>query len=86
MKSEIFVLERFYAAEVLLAIGHLHSCRIVYRDLKPENILLDAKGHVKLGDFGLAKENISEPCRGANSLCGKFCFAERDCSLYLHSH
>jgi protein kinase A len=33
----------------------LHSHGIVYRDLKPENILLDARGHVKLVDFGFAK-------------------------------
>lgn len=34
----------------------MHSRGIVYRDLKPENILLDTDGHVKLADFGLAKE------------------------------
>jgi len=33
----------------------LHNHGIVYRDLKPENILLDARGHVKLVDFGFAK-------------------------------
>ncbi|CAO3687424.1 hypothetical protein G6F70_007273 [Rhizopus microsporus] len=46
---------RFYAAEVLLAICHLHQNNIIYRDLKPENILLDAQGHIKLTDFGFAK-------------------------------
>ncbi|OAE28975.1 hypothetical protein AXG93_3036s1020 [Marchantia polymorpha subsp. ruderalis] len=46
---------RFYAAEIILGIGHLHSLGIVYRDLKPENILLDNTGHVKITDFGLAK-------------------------------
>jgi serine/threonine protein kinase len=41
---------------VLLALGFLHSMSVAHRDLKPENILLDEQGHVKLSDFGFAKQ------------------------------
>ncbi|KAJ3180781.1 camp-dependent protein kinase catalytic subunit [Gaertneriomyces sp. JEL0708] len=46
---------RFYAAEVVMAFEHLHQRDIIYRDLKPENLLIDAKGHIKITDFGFAK-------------------------------
>lgn len=46
---------KFYAACILLGIGHLHSKNFIYRDLKLENLLLDGNGYVMLTDFGLAK-------------------------------
>jgi len=61
---------RYYAAEIVLAMAYVHELDIVYRDLKPENVLLDARGHVRLTDFGLSKEGISSSSSGATSFCG----------------
>lgn len=61
---------RFYTAELTLALQHVHSLGVVYRDLKPENVLLDARGHVRLTDFGLSKEGVTAHHKGAHSFCG----------------
>ncbi|KAL3633237.1 Serine/Threonine protein kinase, catalytic domain [Castilleja foliolosa] len=45
---------RFYAAELVLAIEHLHNSGIVYRDLKPENVMIQESGHLMLVDFDLS--------------------------------
>ncbi|KNF05658.1 AGC/AKT protein kinase [Puccinia striiformis f. sp. tritici PST-78] len=60
---------RFYTAEIVLALEHLHQYNIVYRDLKPENILLDAMGHIVLCDFGLSKPNLN-PDELTTTFCG----------------
>ena len=51
---------RFYIAELILGIEHLHELDIIYRDLKPENILINGDNHIKLADFGLAKEGVND--------------------------
>ena len=45
-------LVKFYAAQIAIALQHLHEFGIAYRDLKPENILIDEDGYIKLCDFG----------------------------------
>ena len=59
---------KFYIAELILAIEYLHNHNILYRDLKPENILIGSDGHIKLADFGLARENVKDDV--VKSFCG----------------
>ncbi|XP_072396511.1 serine/threonine-protein kinase tricornered isoform X1 [Diabrotica undecimpunctata] len=44
---------QFYITETALAIDSIHKLGFIHRDIKPDNLLLDAKGHLKLSDFGL---------------------------------
>jgi len=60
---------RFYTAELVCALQHLHSNDVVYRDLKPENVLLDHEGHIRITDFGLSKDEVADP-KGATTCCG----------------
>lgn len=47
----------FYIAEIILAVESVHKMNYIHRDLKPDNILIDSRGHLKLSDFGLCKQN-----------------------------
>lgn len=48
---------RFYMAQLLEALNTVHRAGFVHRDVKPDNMVLDAKGHLKLLDFGLCKHD-----------------------------
>jgi len=56
-KAVKFELEvaRFYIAELIHAVEHMHTLGIIHRDLKPENILLTNDRHVLITDFGSSK-------------------------------
>jgi len=45
--------------EVAQALEHAHERGVVHRDLKPGNVLFDARGHVRLADFGGARAGFS---------------------------
>lgn len=47
---------QFYTAQITSAFVFLHRNGVIYRDLKPENVMIDARGHIRLVDFGFSKE------------------------------
>ncbi|CAJ0921391.1 unnamed protein product [Ranitomeya imitator] len=50
---------RFYTAEMVSGLQFLHGLKIVHRDIKPDNIMLDADGHIRIIDLGLAQDGVT---------------------------
>ena len=63
----------FYAAEVTLALEHLHASGVIHRDLKPENLLLDDRAHCVVP----GRAETDRPRRGPGAGPSTFCLARR---------
>ncbi|KAI9871708.1 MAG: hypothetical protein M1830_002591, partial [Pleopsidium flavum] len=50
---------RFYVAEIISALQHLHDLGFAFGPLKPEHILLDATGHIALSNFGFPNKDFA---------------------------
>ncbi|CAE7663516.1 ATPK1 [Symbiodinium pilosum] len=68
-----------FAGEVLLALEHLHSIRVIFRDLKLENVVIDSNFRAKVTDFGLAKKLYAGS--DANTMCGSYGYAAPEIML-----
>ncbi|KAJ8598118.1 hypothetical protein CTAYLR_009506 [Chrysophaeum taylorii] len=56
-------LARHWLNELVGATSYIHSMGMVHRDLKPENMMLK-RGHLKLIDFGTAKDTVDTNLNG----------------------
>ena len=45
---------RFYIAQIIISLKHLHQAGVIHRDLKASNVLIDGAGNVILTDHGLS--------------------------------
>ena len=45
--------------QVCSALQAAHNTGIIHRDLKPGNLFLDSNANIKLGDFGIARDNYA---------------------------
>ena len=55
---------------ILSALQHAHTNGIIHRDIKPQNILVHSDGHIKVGDFGIARVAGSNTISSEDSVMG----------------
>ncbi|KAK1560594.1 hypothetical protein Q3G72_028538 [Acer saccharum] len=58
--------------QLIDAVEYCHNRGVYHRDLKPENLLLDAKGNLKVSDFGLSA--LRKPGDMLTTACGSPCY------------
>ncbi len=62
------------ARQVSAALQHAHNHGIIHRDLKPGNVFVTESGHLKLGDFGIARDTHSADLTEAGLTVGTYSY------------
>ncbi|MDF9867076.1 serine/threonine protein kinase [Bacilli bacterium PM5-3] len=56
--------------QLVSAVEHAHSRRVIHRDIKPQNVIVRNDGTVKLTDFGIAVAQNAAQLTQTNSIMG----------------
>ena len=62
--------------EVAFALSYIHSLKppIIHRDVTPQNVFCSRDGHIKLGDFGVAKSAMNRSVTEVGIVKGKIAY------------
>ena len=60
--------------QLTAALEHAHNAGIIHRDLKPGNLFVTKKGHIKLGDFGIARDTEATALTAAGKTVGTYAY------------
>lgn len=75
---DAYIVRRHFAVEDALltfksiceAVKFIHENNIVHRDIKPQNIKISSRGTVKMLDFGIAKDAVSDGLTRVGGIVG----------------
>ncbi len=60
--------------QLTAALEHAHNAGIIHRDLKPGNLFISKAGHIKLGDFGIARDTEATALTAAGKTVGTYAY------------
>jgi len=60
----------FFVACIVMGLEYLHQRNIIHRDIKPENLVLDSLGYLRITDFGIACQVVSENSKNTSGTPG----------------